>query len=210
MFRRILALALFALPLLAWAAGPTGASSAPTPIPVAQDAQDIAARLNALAPLLRAPPPVVPAALMPKDGDACAVELATVALLYRNDPDTWRNRFFGLLAIDDYQARARKEYNLIGGEDVAQVVNDALAVVPGVTDERMRFVVGFCEMKRTQPFVMTRKAGMIAMSRVMRGMMLVDLLIGTDEDGRAMANAIDAHTASLHPGLEAPWEKPLE
>jgi hypothetical protein len=51
---------------------------------------------------------------------------------------------------------------------------------------------------------------MVALSRVARGMMLADLLQGVDEDGLGIANAIDAHTRSLHPGLEMPWEKPLE
>jgi hypothetical protein len=203
----------------AWSATASDSTSPPAAVTTqsgvvadtgASDSAAIAQRLNALAPMFQVPPPPVPETLLPKSGDACAVELATVALLYRNDPDQWRNRFFDLLVIDDYVARSRKQYNLVGIEDVAGLIDNASAAIPGVTDERMRSVVAFCELKRSQPFVMTRKAGMVALSRVARGMMLADLLQGVDEDGLGIANAIDAHTRSLHPGLEMPWEKPLE
>lgn len=208
-------LALGILPMLALAAGPTpDAAPAAAPTVAVQAAgapspESIAARLNALAPLFRVSVPTLPDAPMPKAGDDCAVELASVALLYRNDPDRWRNRFFELLVIDDYLARSRKQYNLIGGEDVAQVVDSAFAANPGVVG-RMRSTVAFCQIRRTQPFVMTRKAGMIALSRVVRAMMMGDLLEGVEQDTLQIANAMDRHTASKYPGLEMPWEKPLE
>jgi hypothetical protein len=175
-----------------------------------QDAAAIAARLHQLALLFRTPAPALDPALVPKPGDDCAVELAAVAALYRHDPAAWRNRFFALLVIDDYQARASKQYNLIDAEDVAAAIDGPLASNPGVTDERMRLVVGFCELRRTQPFVMTRKAGMVSLARAIRGMMLAELLEGTDEDTLDMANAIDARTRSLHPGVDLSHEEPLE
>jgi hypothetical protein len=170
----------------------------------------IAERLDALAPMFQVPAPPVPESLMPRAGDACAVEVATAALLYRNAPDKWRNSFFDLLVIDDYVARSRKHYNLVDIEEVAGIIDNAHDAVPGVTEPRMRSAVAFCELKRSQPFIMTRKAGMISLTRVVRGMMLADLLQGVEEDALGIANAIDAHTLSLHPGLELPWEKPLE
>jgi hypothetical protein len=205
--------------LFAWSAPATESATPPAAVTTQSavvadtdtpDSAAIAKRLNALAPMFQVPYPPVPEPLMPKAGDACAVELATVALLYRNDPDQWRNRFFDLLVIDDYVARSRKQYNLVGIEDVAGLVDDARGAMSGVTDERMKSVVAFCELKRSQPFIMTRKAGMVALSRVARGIMLADLLQGVDEDALGIANAIDAHTRSLHPGLEMPWEDPLE
>jgi hypothetical protein len=174
----------------------------------AQDSAATAERLEALAHLFRVPAPSLPEALMPHAGDACAIELVSVAVLYRNDPDKWRNRFFGLLVIDDYVARSKKQYNLVGSEQIRDIVNDAFGANPGVTDERMKSAVAFCEIMRTQPFVMTREAGMVALSRVVRGIMLGELLEGVDEDALGIANAIDAHTYSLHPGLEMPWERP--
>ena len=76
----------------------------------------------------------------------------------------------------------------------------AVAVAPdGVTDERVRRVVGFCALRDRNLWVSTETQPRISLERMLRGAALVSLLEGTDEDALAIANAIDAQ-ASARPG----------
>ena len=127
---------------------------------------------------------------------SCSTHLIISALLYRRDPNEYRNEFFASLVIDDYAERDAGRYNYIEPDAIAATVDSSMVVPGGITDNRIRTVVGFCALKDKNLWVATEKLGRISLARVVRGMAMSALLAGTNEDSLAIANAVDAHTAS--------------
>ena len=127
---------------------------------------------------------------------SCSVRLLASALRYRRNPDKHRNDFFAPLVIDDYADRAAGKYNYVNPDQIASTIDSAMAAPVGITDDRVKAVIGFCALKDENLWVATQKAGRISLARVVRGLALSSLLKGTDEDPLAIANAIDAHTAA--------------
>ncbi len=80
---------------------------------LARHADPVAADLKRLAPLFDRSVARVPENLALRRPDACPTRLAVAALQYRSDPDAFRNAFFAMLVIDDYQDRADGIYNML-------------------------------------------------------------------------------------------------
>jgi len=118
------------------------------------------------------------------------------ALLYRQEPDKYRNAFFEQLVVSDYPQRSARQYNYVDPDQIARTIDAATALLPGMTDRRLAAAVGFCSLKEKNLWVATEKAGRLSLARILRGMALTSLLQGTDEDPLAIANAIDSHTAA--------------
>jgi hypothetical protein len=129
---------------------------------------------------------------------SCSVHLLVSALLYRRNPDKHRNDFFAALVVDDYADRAAGKYNYVNPDAIASTIDSSMAVPDGITDNRVKAVIGFCTLRDKNLWIDTQKAGRISLARAVRGMALSLLLVGTDEDSLAIANAIDAHTAANH------------
>lgn len=132
---------------------------------------------------------------------SCSVRLLATALLYRRNSGKYRNSFFATLVIDDYVGRAAGRYNYVALDEVASIIDSAVSAPDGITDDRVKAVIGFCTLKDKNLWVAPENAGRISLARVVRGMALSSLLEGTDEDPLAIANAIDAHTAASHGSL---------
>ncbi len=170
-----------------------GAAAPAEPV---RPADPVAADLKRLAPLFdRAA--ALPGNFALRKPDACPTRLAVAALQYRNDPDTYRNAFFALLVIDDYEDRADGIYNMLSPSEAATAINDATARHPDVTDKRFQSVIGFCAFRDENLWVDSPK-GRVSLARVMRGLALSALLAGTDEDPLSIAAAIDTYTAASH------------
>jgi len=136
---------------------------------------------------------------LPEDAgqsSSCSARLLASALGYRRNPDKHRNDFFGELVIDDYADRAAGKYNYVSPDNIASTIDTAMAAPAGITDDRVKAVIGFCALKDKNLWVATQRAGRVSLARVVRGLALSSLLKGTDEDPLAIANAIDAHTAA--------------
>lgn len=132
------------------------------------------------------------------ESESCGVRFLATALLYRHDPDRYRNDFFEQLVIDDYADRAQNNYNIVEPTDIARVIDQATIAPEAATDPRVEAVIGFCNLKEKNLWVFTEKAGRISLARVIRGAALNAVLEGTNGDTLAIANAIDAHTAGKH------------
>lgn len=130
--------------------------------------------------------------------DACAVRLLSGVLLYRRDPDRYRNALFAELVVDDYAERSAGKYNDIGVDEVVSVMDAAASVPQGITDQRIQMVAGFCALKDKNLWTRTGDGNRLSLARFLRGAALSSLLKGTDEDTVAITRAIDAHTASRH------------
>lgn len=129
---------------------------------------------------------------------SCSVKLISLALLYRIEPDKYRNDFFSSIVVDDYADRKNGKYNYVDPEQIEQTIGTATAAPTGVTDQRIKSVIGFCAIKDKNLWVTTKKAGRISLARFLRGAAVSSLLTGTDEDVLEITNAIDAHTAESH------------
>ncbi|MGY3265498.1 hypothetical protein [Lysobacter sp. HA35] len=152
------------------------------------------AELRALLPYVEGltPPPQVPR-------QSCAARVVAYALLYRAEPNKYRNDFFGELVVNDYAQRSAGQYTLVEPDRIATTVDSASALPGNITEPHLSAAAGFCALKDKNLWVFTRKAGRISLARVLRGMALTSLLEGTDEDPLAIASAIDAHTAAQSP-----------
>ena len=147
--------------------------------------------LRELAPYLNDLDLVVPD--VPRN--SCSARLIGYALLYRQQPDRYRNAFFAELVIDDYADRAAGKYNYIDPDEIASVIDAASVAPAGIDDRRISAAVGFCALKTENLWVATQRAGSVSVARILRGIALSSLLDGTNEDASAIANAIDASTA---------------
>ncbi len=130
--------------------------------------------------------------------NSCSVRLLAGALGYRRDPDRFRNEFFESLVIDDYADRAAGKYNYVKPDEVPSIMQSAMTVPAGISDDRIKAIAGFCSIKGKNLWVETEKAGRISLARMIRGVVLSSVLEGTDEDPLAIANAIDARTSAAH------------
>lgn len=131
--------------------------------------------------------------------EACAVRLLSGALLYRRDPNRYRNALFAELVVDDYAERSAGKYNEIGTDEAVSVMDAASVAPEGITDQRIQMVIGFCALKDKNLWMKARDGSRISLARFFRGAALASLLKGTDEDAAAITSAIDAHTARRHP-----------
>lgn len=129
---------------------------------------------------------------------SCSVKLISLALLYRAEPDKYRNDFFSSLVVDDYADRKYGKYDYVDPGKIEQTINIATIAPIGVTDQRIKAAIGFCALKDKNLWVVTKKAGRISLARMLRGAAVSSLLTGTDEDVFAITSAIDAHTAESH------------
>ena len=129
---------------------------------------------------------------------SCSIRLLTSALLYRRNPDKYRNDFFAALVIDDYAERAAGSHNYVEPDAIAATIDSSMAAPGGITDNRIQAVIGFCALRDKNLWVSTEKLGRISLARAVRGMAMSALLAGTDENSLAIANAVDAHTAASH------------
>ncbi len=163
----------------------------------ARHADPVASDLKRLAPLFDRDVARLPEDVALRKPDACPTRLAVAALQYRGDPDAFRNAFFAMLVIDDYEDRADGIYNMMSPSEAASAINDAAAKHPDVTDKRFQSLIGFCAFRDENLWVDSPK-GRVSLARVMRGLALSALLAGTDEDPLASAGAIAAYTAASH------------
>ena len=132
------------------------------------------------------------------ESDACAVRVLSGLLLYRRDPDRYRNTLFAELVIDDYADRSSGKYNDISVDEAVSTMQSASSAPEEITDKRIQMVIGFCALKDKNLWMMARDGGRLSLARFFRGAALSSLLKGTDEDPLAITSAIDAHTASRH------------
>ena len=132
------------------------------------------------------------------ESDACAVRVLSGVLLYRRDPDRYRNALFAELVIDDYAGRSSGKYNDISADQAVSTMQSASSAPQEIIDKRIQMVIGFCALKDRNLWMSARDGGRLSLARVFRGAALSSLLEGTDEDPLAITNAIDAHTASRH------------
>jgi hypothetical protein len=164
------------------------------------------ARLNALGPLFAWPAPAVPEALHATPADECAFELGSTALRYRADPNAHRDRFFALLAIDDYEARAAKRLDVLGRDDLMRSAEAVFASRPGVEDTVLRELTAFCSLRRKDLWFVHDEEGLKSFARAVRVKMVQNLLAGTDEVGDVpgMLRMIDANVDMGHLSKPAP------
>ncbi len=162
----------------------------------ATDMDDSAVQLRRLQALIDNDNKDVPATLL--ESRACAVRVLSGVLLYRRDPDRYRNALFAELVIDDYAERSAGTYNEIGTDEAASAMDAASVAPEGITDQRVRMVIGFCALKGRNLWMKARDGSRLSLARFFRGAALASLLKGTDEDTVAITSAIDAHTASRH------------
>ncbi len=181
--------AVFSVALLA--CGPEAAAE------TRKQSDPVAADLKRLAPLFDKMNGILPEDLKLKQPNACPTRLAYAALQYRHSPDAFRNAFFALLVIDDYEDRADGIYNMISPAEAASEIDRAVSKHPGITDRRFQAVLGFCAFRDENLWVDSPK-GRVSLARVMRGLALSGLLEGTGEDPLEIAAAIDANTAASH------------
>lgn len=132
------------------------------------------------------------------ESDACAVRLLSGVLLYRREPNKYRNALFAELVVDDYAERSAGKYNDIDVEEAVSVMDAASSVPREITDQRIRMVAGFCALKDKNLWTTAGNGSRLSLARFFRGAALSSLLKGTDEDTVAITSAIDAHTASRH------------
>lgn len=130
--------------------------------------------------------------------DSCPVKTAKLAALYRYQPDKYRNAFFEMLVIDDYADRDKGIYNFVGGDQVGEIVGEAIKNFGQPDDARFELVIAYCALRDRNLWVNTEKRGRLSLARFMRSAFLAALLKGTSEDPLAIANAIDRHTAQLY------------
>jgi hypothetical protein len=158
------------------------------------------ARLTVLAPLFAWPPPAVPESLSVAPGDECAFELGATALRYRADPDANRDRFFALLAIDDYVARAAGQVELLGREDLGKAVDAVFGRRPGLDVRVLQELAAFCALRERDVWFQDTKEGPKSFARAVRLKMVQNLLAGTDEveDVPGVVRLIDATTDQRH------------
>ncbi len=169
----------------------------------------VAADLRQLAPFFDRAAGRLPGPLELHQPAACPTRLAYTALQYRREPDRFRNMFFALLVIDDYDERADGIYNMMSPPEAAAAINDATAEHPDVTDKRFQALLGFCAFQNENVWVDSPK-GRISLARVMRGAALASLLAGTGEDPLLIAAAVDSYTAAGHDMENAGHKPPKE
>lgn len=168
-------------------------SSSPVPT---TDSGSAAVQLRELQSLIDNDSLKVPELLL--GSDACAVRVLSGVLLYRRDPDAYRNALFAELVIDDYAERSAGKYNDVD-KDEAIAAMDAASVAPeGISDQRIQMVLGFCALRDKNLWMKTPDGSRLSLARFFRGAALASLLKGTDEDAVAITSAIDAHTARSH------------
>lgn len=164
---------------------------------LATDKDDTAGQLHRLQALIDNDNEDVPAKLL--ESGACAVRVLSGVLLYRRNPDRYRNALFAELVIDDYAERSAGKYNEIGIDEAVSAMDAASVAPEGITDQRIQMVIGFCALKDRNLWTKARDGSRMSLARFFRGAALASLLKGTDEDTVAITSAIDAHTASRHP-----------
>ena len=177
--------------LILYAAGSVASAQVPT-----TDSGGAATQLLGLQSLIENDDLKVSETLL--ESDSCAVRVLSGVLLYRRDPDRYRNALFAELVIDDYAERSAGKYNDIGKDEALAVMDTAAAAAEGISDQRVQMVLGFCALKDKNLWMKAPDGSRLSLARFFRGAALASLLKGTDEDTLAITSAIDAHTARSH------------
>jgi hypothetical protein len=91
----------------------------------------------------------------------------SAALLYRGDPGAYQSNLYYAFSVDDYQARARGEYNFVSKETLLGVMRRIEARYPRITDKRSQLLLAFCTFKDENAWIRTNDAN-ISLARFFR------------------------------------------